>query len=290
MNGRCLAAVPAVLLRIRHIAYGVALAVGWMLIAPSASRAAIVINSDLTIVENRPTNDNFGFPGLHLLTRVNVTHTTGGTAALTGPPANATVSSDNGSFPFADPTTLSMFSPIGSTGASFSHLFDLTGVDLNDIEGTYTYTVTDNTSASAMYTGNDLQHARVVPHPTDLMPSDNSTTPMFTFEDPDPNPGGGLDRVYQLVIFDSANNEVAILPSPSMASSTPEFQVTPGLLTAGQLYWFRAQSIDIDQNDFSVENIGESLYEFTPVPESSHAAALGALLISAMALCERWRA
>ncbi|MGD9724286.1 MAG: hypothetical protein AB7O59_24035 [Pirellulales bacterium] len=246
--------------------------------APLVSAAAPIITGDLTVVENRPVDDFFGFPGLHLLTRVDASHPDG-PGALSGPPANATVSSSNGDFPFANPSTLTQFSPAGLLGvASFTELFPITAADLNDIEGQYTYTVTDNDLTSTNHVGNDLDRAAVVPHPTNLAVSDYTTEPLFTFTDPDPDPAfGRLDRVYDMVIFDSSGNEVAILPSPTTSSTTPAFQIPAGLLTAGQQYWFRAQSIDIDTADFHVENIGESLLSFTPVPEpASHAlAALG---------------
>ncbi len=61
--------------------------------APLVATAATIIHRDLTVVENRPVDDFFGFPGLHLLTRIDASHT-GGPGALTGPPANAKVSSN----------------------------------------------------------------------------------------------------------------------------------------------------------------------------------------------------
>ena len=220
-----------------------ALAGGAVLLAASVANAAPVVTSDLTIIENRPVDDFFGFPGLYLLTRVDATHPDG-PSALTGPPANATVSSSNGSFPFANPTTLSLFSPTTLLGTSaWSELYSITPADFSDIEGVYTYTVTDNDLASTLHVGNDLDLAAVVAHPIDLAVSDYSTTPLFTFTDPDPDPAfGRLDRVYDAVIFDSAGNEVAILPSPTTSSSTPEFLVPGGLLTPGQQYWFRARA------------------------------------------------
>lgn len=238
---------------------------------PLVCTAATIIHGDLTVVENRPVDDFFGFPGLHLLTRVDASHT-GGPAALTGPPANAKVSSSGGAFPFANPTTLSQFA-VGMTGvATWTELFPITPADLNDIEGVYTYTVTDNASVSSVHVGNDLDRAAVVPHPTNLAVSDYTTEPLFTFTDPDPDPAfARLDRVYDMVIFDDTGAEIAILPSPTTSSTTPSFQVPAGLLNPGQTYWFRAQSIDIDTADFFVENIGESLLSFTPmaVPEPS---------------------
>jgi hypothetical protein len=52
-------------------------------------------------------------------------------------------------------------------------------------------------------------------------------------------------------------------------------------------YWLRAQSIDIDTADGHGENIGESLLYFTPIPESSHIAALATLLLGLMGLYAR---
>ncbi len=210
--------------------------------APPFAAAAPFVTGDLTIVENRPVDDFFGFPGLHLLTRVDATHP-GGPSALTGPPANAKVSSSNGSFPFANPTTLSQFSSSGLTGVStWTELFPITPADFSDIEGTYTYTVTDNSSLSTVYVGNDLDRAALVPHPTDLAVTDHTTTPLFTFTDPDPDPAfGRLDRVYDMVIFDDTGAEIAILPSPTTSSTTPSFQIPMGLLNPGQQYWFRAK-------------------------------------------------
>ncbi len=177
---------------------------------------------------------------------------------------------------------------MSTTGvATWTELFPITPADLNDIEGVYTYTVTDNASVSSVHVGNDLDRAAVVPHPTNLGVSDYSTEPLFTFTDPDPDPAfGRLDRVYQTVIFDDTGAEIAILPSPTTSFTTPSFQVPAGLLNPGQQYWFRAQSIDIDTADFVAENIGESLLSFTPlaVPEpASHVLALAGLLTALVA-------
>jgi hypothetical protein len=252
------------------------------------SQAVPMITGDLTIVENRPVDDFLGFSGLHLLLRVDATHP-GGSAQLTGGLAGATVETNNNQFPFANPTTLSFFDAHGS-GGSWSQLYAITPADLPDVEGRYDYTVTDSSGASDMHEGNNLNRAAVVPHPTNLAVSNFSTTPLFTFTDPDPDPAfDALDRVYNMVIFNSAGDEIAILPSPTMGSSTPEIQVPAGLLTAGQQYWFRAQSNDVDTSDFRVENIGESLLSFTAVPEASQIMTLGAIAIGPIGLrLRRW--
>lgn len=244
---------------------------------------AVLIVGDLTIIENRPVDDFLGFPGLHLLMRVDVTHP-GGDAELTGPLAGATVAASNNHFPFDNPTTLSFFTPGGSGGvASWSQLYQVSSSDLSDVEGDYNYTVTDNNQESDMHVGNKLDRAAVVPHPTNLTVSDFSTTPVFSFTDPDPDPRfARLDRVYNMVVFDSVGSQIAILPSPTMGSTTPEFQVPAGLLTEGLQYWFRAQSNDIDTLDGHVENIGESLLSFTAVPEASQIMMFGALVIGSI--------
>jgi hypothetical protein len=132
-----------------------------LFLAPSRVAAGTIIHGDLTVVENRPVDDFFGFPGLHLLTRVDASHTSG-PSALTGPPANATVSSNRAAFPFDNPTTLSQFA-VGITGvATWTELFPITSSDLNDIEGVYTYTVTDNASVSTVHVGNDLDRAAIL--------------------------------------------------------------------------------------------------------------------------------
>jgi hypothetical protein len=222
-------------------------------------------------------DDFVGFPGLHLLTRVDAGP--GGAPPVTG----ATVSSDNNHFPFAVPANNDVaLAQISPGSSSWAKLFPITSADFPDIEGRYTYTVTDSSAASTTLESHRLDHPAIIPHPTNLAVNNHTTAPLFTFTDPNPTPSSGqLTRVYDMVIFDSSGLQVAILPSPTTSSATPSIQVDSGLLTIGQQYWFRAQSIDIDvEGGISyVENIGESLLSFTPVPESSHVIALGGVLI-----------
>ena len=261
-----------------------------VLLTASATQATITITMDLTIIENRPVDDNLGFPGLHLLTRVDATHTIG-----SGPfgPGNATVSTNNSQFledMFGNNPVipLTLFSPVGANGGTWSRLFPIMDTQVTQAEGNFNYIVTVGMESDS-FNGNNLNRAEVVPHPTSLMVSDNSTSPTFTFVDPDPTPNvSGLDRFYNMVIFDSSDNEVAILPSPTTVATPPSIAVPPGVLSPGVMYLFRAQSLDVDGS--VVENIGESLLEFTPIPESSHVAALGKLLIGALAIWERRKA
>lgn len=255
-----------------------------LLLTPSASSAAPTIYGDLTAVENRPEPDYvFNIPGLHLLTRVDAS------SDVTG----ATVRSDNNQFPFANPPKSAADLDQISGTSSWIKLSPLQAPDFSvpadfaKITGEYTYRVTDGHSADSLGS-HQLDIPAVVPHPISLTVSDYSTTPWFSFTDPNPTTAdpNELTRVYDVVIFSSTGLQVAILDSVTEASGHPSFHIPAFKLTAGQQYWFRAQSIDIDlegqHQDPFVENIGEALLSFTPaaVPESTHIAALGGALIA----------
>ena len=113
-----------------------------------------------------------------------------------------------------------------------------------------------------------------------------STTPIFTFADPDPSPDvTGLNRRYQVDIFDDSKTN--IFQSDTLLAAS--FAVPIGILEAGQNYFFRAVSLDFDSTEFTgvetehsrVENRAIAYAEFrTAVPEPSTMVLLGFGLVA----------
>lgn len=239
-----------------------ALAACLLALVPLETRANPNIQSELTYIEHRPPDDIFGFPGLHLLTRCDVTDNDG-VHLLVGPPANATVSCNNNNFPFANPAAMG-FAGLGGNTAVFIQLFPIVEADFPNLDGRYTYHVTNNNGNNDSLLSHRLNRMEVVPLPTNLTISNQTTTPLVTFTDPDPTPNlANLDRVYQLVIYDTALNFVAILP-PGDAATSPSINIPASVLCPCVPYHIRAQSVDVDTADDATENMAQAFIAFTP--------------------------
>ena len=221
------------------------------------------ILDELTYIENRPADDVFGFPGLYLVLRVDVTDADG-VGNLTGPPAGATATSNNNSFPFANPVTLSGFN-VDPPNVFFISLLSVTPAEFSDVSGRYTYRVTDNDLHTDTLLSHLLNRMEVVPLPTNLSVSDQSLTPTFSFTDPDPTPHvSGLSRGYQLWILDGDLRTVALIPPAGSVQASPVMAIPAGLLCPCVTYHFRAQSWDIDTAEGKAENMGNAFLTFTP--------------------------
>lgn len=215
-----------------------------LIILPIPAHSAPTITEDWAFIDNRPTDDLLLYPGLRLNLSVRATDP-GGVPALTDPGSGATVVSSNSGFPFITPRTVplnTVFPIIG--GAEFTTLPTLTGIgQFPLVTGTYTYTVTNTSVQSAVSTSHNLDKPEVIPFPSNLAFSDQSTIPVFTFVDPDPTPNiTGLVRRYQIEIFDDSKTN--ILRSDVLLATS--FAVPSGILEAGKDYYFRADSWDFD--------------------------------------------
>src|SRR5713226_4446997 len=262
---------------------GLVLGVVWCL--PLSSYATPTIVNDFAFIENRPAGDIFGITGLRLQLDVNATDS-GGSGALTGPGAKTQATSSNGSFPFAQPVTLPFNSFFGLFGVEFTTNLLLSGgvADLSKVTGTYNFTVTNTSAQSASDTSHNLDKLELIPIPTGLHTSDLSTTPVFSFTDPNPTPGiAGLVRRYDFFVHDGITKNVLFdfAISSGSFSTTPSFLIPLGLLLPGHPYFLRAQSVDVDTTETvstlhpRLENRANEFLSFTPVPEPSSLLLLG---------------
>ena len=276
---------------------GLVLGVVWCL--PLSSYATPTIVNDFAFIENRPADDIFGITGLRLQLDVNATDS-GGSGALTGPGAKAQATPSNGSFPFAQPVPLPFNSFFGLFGVEFTTNLLLSGgvTDFSKVTGTYDFTVTNTSAQSALDTSHNVDKPEVLPIPTGLHTSDLSTTPVFSFTDPNPTPGiAGLVRRYDVFVHDGITKNVILdfaLSSGSF-SSTPSFIIPPGLLLPGHPYFLRALSLDIDTTETittlhpRIENRANEFLSFTPVPEPSSLFLLGSGLAALASVVWRRR-
>jgi len=155
--------------------------------------------------------------------------------------------------------------------------------DFSKVTGTYTFTVTNTSMQSVSDTSHNLDKPEAIPIPTGLHTSNLSTTPVFSFTDPNPTPGvDGLIRRYNFFVQDGiARNVIFDFSVTSAVSTTPSFLIPPGLLLSGHPYFLRAQSIDIDITETGstlhprFENRANEFLSFTPVPEPSNLLLLG---------------
>jgi hypothetical protein len=258
-----------------------------LLILPIPTYAVPTITKDFAFIDSRPSDDLFGFTGLILNLDLIATDT-GGSSALTGAGSSQTVSASNSSFPFTNPSDMSLNAvfPI-INGAEFTRFyFPLNSIQFPEVTGTYLFTVTNTNLQSVTSTSHDLNLPEVIPFPTNLAFSDQSTTPVFNFTDPDPSPNvAGVNRKYQVVIFDDTAAHTNIYQSDILTATT--FAVPSGILAAGQTYYFRAQSMDFDPADFDTSGLHSNLENRaiayatfqTAVPELSTMLLLGSGLL-----------
>ncbi len=214
---------------------------------PIPAHTTPTITTDWAFIDNRPSDDIFGYTGLRLNLTVKATDP-GGVPALTGPGSGARVISSNPGFPFLQPLNVplnAVFPIIG--GAEFTTLPPLTGIgQFPNVTGTYTFTVKNTSSETATSTSHNLDKPEVIPFPTNLAFSDNSTTPIFTFTDPDPIPDiEGLLRQYWVEIFDDSKTNI-FQSNVFFSDATVSFAVPLGILKPGETYFFRANIADGD--------------------------------------------
>jgi hypothetical protein len=270
----------------RIIAVFVALS-SLVLILPFAAHADPTITKNWAFFDNRASDDIFGITGL----RLNLSVKALGDGVY--PLSNATALPSNANFFLTFPA-LSPLIPIDENvvfpitgGAEFTRLPNLSLVvdPLSKVGGTYEYTVTDTNLKTDVSTSHILDKYEVIPIPTNLAFSNNSTTPVFTFTDPDPIPDvAGVNRRYQVDIFDASKTNIF----QSDVLSTPGFGVPIGILEVGMLYYFRAVSLDFDPSELiggvetersRVENRAIEYAEFHPVPEPTTMLLLGSGLL-----------
>jgi hypothetical protein len=225
-----------------------------LLILPLAAHADVVtIDRDWAFIDNRPADDIFGFTGLRLNLTVRALDDPGGYAALTGLGSSTQATASNGSFPFLQPVTYSNpndFFPV-SGGAEFTRLLPIGGNPFSSVTGTYTYTVMNINGDIATSTTHNLDKPDVIPIPTNLAFSDHSTTPVFTFSDPDDTDGpAGLGRRYLVEIFDGTT-KINIFSSDVLTEPYLDFKLIDPILEAGKTYYFRAVSFDFDSTETS---------------------------------------
>ncbi len=216
-------------------------------ILPIPAHTTPTITTDWAFIDNRPSDDIFGLTGLRLNLTVRATDP-GGVGALTGPGSGVSVVSSNPGFPFPTPRNVplnAVFPIIG--GAEFTTLPPLTGIgQFPLVTGTYTFTVTNTSLQSAVSTSHNLDKPEVIPLPIDLAFSDNSTTPIFTFTDPDPIPDiADLLRQYWVDIFDDSMTNI-FQSNVFLSDATVSFAVPVGILKPGETYFFRANIADGD--------------------------------------------
>ena len=225
-----------------------------------------VITGELTLIENRPPNDPFGLTGLNLTLRATVTHPNG-PAGLSGPTAGATSEAADNNFPFPNPVPLTDFESFPGE-MYFIRLLPIAATDFPNLNGRYRYRVTDFAGQTDTLLGHNLNRMEVIPLPTNLATNNLTTTPVFTFTDPDPTPNvGGLARIYHVWIIDDSLQGVAHLPPPG-GSPTPSIAIPPGILCPCKAYYLRAESVDVDTADEAVENLATAYlpFEATAVP------------------------
>jgi sugar lactone lactonase YvrE len=212
--------------------------------------AAPTITEDGARIRNRPADDILRVPGLRLHLLIRATDPAG-TAALTGPGAGVQCTSSNPSFPLgAQPFTL----PLDTTfpgGAEFIRNLPITPADFPAVVGTYQCTVRNVAGESATVTTHVLDKPAVIPLPTNIAVSDQTSTPIVTFTDPNPVPAHpDLLRRYGLQIYTHINHQAVAIPNGGRPNSvTPSFQIPAGLLSPGTPYFFRVFSIDVDSTE-----------------------------------------
>lgn len=227
----------------------------------SVSAGGPQIQTERTLIENRPPDDIWGFPGLYLLLRVDVTHPNG-IAGFQGPGAGATSESLNNNYPFTNPMPLPDVVFSQSSGF-FLKLVPIVPTDFPNIQSRYRYRVTDVSAVTDTLLGHPLNKPEVIPLPTNLAVSNQTTTPLFTFTDPAPTPGpSGLLRRYKVMVVDG--NLAGLGEYPTGDATSPSIAIPPGVLCPCVSYYMRAESYDIDPADDNLENLATAFLPFTP--------------------------
>lgn len=204
--------------------------------------------------------------------------------ALSG--GTATFTSSNPSYPFTTPQSMGWH--WDRDRFEYSHI--VTSDQFPNISGTFTFTITDVNG-----TVQDISHLLdylvapkfvLLDFPTNLMFSNNSTTPTFTFTDPNLAPPKGITRAYQMEIIDAST---LAFHYSSGAQLSPSFTVPSGVLVVGNSYDFRAGIIDADTNEIGsihdpIEDRSDAwAFDFTPVstpvPEPTTMLLLGSGLL-----------
>jgi hypothetical protein len=194
----------------------VILLLGTVIFMSNPAYAEPTIIGDFAYIDNRALDDIFGVTGpkLHLIVMVT---DPGGFSALTGPGSGTQATSSNSTFPFGQPVTFGFGSTIPITGgAEADGYLPITSSQFPNVTGTYTFTVTNTSSESTSSTSHNLNRPEIIPLPTNLTFSDNTTTPTFSFADPSPVPGfTGLVRRYSLDVFDDTKTRIGALNTSS---------------------------------------------------------------------------
>lgn len=246
--------------------YWVACAAATLAFASSAFAGGPNITGDLTMVINYPAGHWTGIQGLQLQLTMYVTHPNGQTA-FQGPLVSATAENlNNNDYPFPNPTPLPQIF-WNTLDQGFLVRIPITAAQLPLIESRYRYRVTDAFGQTDQRTSHNLNRTEVIAIPTNLQVSNQTTTPVFSFTDPQPDPvPTGLYRVYNLLIIEAATaNNVALLPQPTGSTLTPSVAVTPGILCPCRDYYLRAQIHDLDNGDDAVESMAIQDLPFMPL-------------------------
>lgn len=258
---------------------------------PAYSTPSII--SDWAFIDNRSENDIWGIKGLRLTIGLIATDP-GGISALTGSGSEEEAMPNNVAYPYLEPIPLGLdlYNPVSGGGqfVTFPNIPKIS--EISNFTGTYDFTVTNTNSEDATSTSHDLDKPTVVPIPEDLSFSNFSTTPVFTFTDPNSTPSlEDLGRIYSMSIYD--NTKTFLYSSAWLA--TPSFTVPDGILEPGMDYFFRAISADYDTTEEGgmhtrLEGRATEFETFTTaVPEPSLMVLLGISVMSLVGLRRWWK-